>query len=397
MGDNHSALTAAERFLLVPFYGRYLKLHYRMKTEGLASVLPIKGPAFVFANHAHTLDPFLISAVYPYHISWVAGSYLFKMKGVGYLLKHWVHSIPKTQGRSDYSTIRSISEALKRNEIVGLFPEGTRTWDGKMMDITTATAKLVRLFKVPTVFINIEGGFSKKPRWSHTERKGKVYLTVKKILYPDEIKASSISDLVEIVSENLTFDNTLWQKENGIEYYDAKKQADGIERLMYACTCCGSFETMHSEGDAVRCSECGREYKVDGYFNLVSGDDSLSLADYHERERRLLVPLAMTEREKEIFPVGDGILLQTGGKKRNVLLSKDFKLHCYADRMEIRTKEGEAYLMPFADIDSMIICAKYTIELYLKGRLFRIRLKDRESTLKYQDYYFELLKHGNDN
>ena len=202
---------------------------------------------------------------------------------------------------------------------------------------------------------------------------------------------------MEIVSENLTFDNTLWQKENGIEYYDAKKQADGIERLMYACTCCGSFETMHSEGDAVRCSECGREYKVDGYFNLVSGDDSLSLADYHERERRLLGPLAMTEREKEIFPVGDGILLQTGGKKRNVLLSKDFKLHCYADRMEIRTKEGEDYLMPFADIDSMIICAKYTIELYLKGRLFRIRLKDRESTLKYQDYYFELLKHGNDN
>ena len=300
--------------------------------------------------------------------------------------------------RTEHSDpLEPLRQCLREGSSMIIFPEGTRTWDGKMMDITTATAKLVRLFKVPTVFINIEGGFSKKPRWSHTERKGKVYLTVKKILYPDEIKASSISDLVEIVSENLTFDNTLWQKENGIEYYDAKKQADGIERLMYACTCCGSFETMHSEGDAVRCSECGREYKVDGYFNLVSGDDSLSLADYHERERRLLVPLAMTEREKEIFPVGDGILLQTGGKKRNVLLSKDFKLHCYADRMEIRTKEGEDYLMPFADIDSMIICAKYTIELYLKGRLFRIRLKDRESTLKYQDYYFELLKHGNDN
>ena len=110
-----------------------------------------------------------------------------------------------------------------------------------------------------------------------------------------------------------------------------------------------------------------------------------------------LIYFLWLKREKEIFPVGDGILLQTGGKKRNVLLSKDFKLHCYADRMEIRTKEGEDYLMPFADIDSMIICAKYTIELYLKGRLFRIRLKDRESTLKYQDYYFELLKHGNDN
>ena len=392
-----SKMPPAMKYFLVPFYGTYLKLRYGLETKGFEALRDLDGPAVVFANHVHTLDPFFISARFPIHIRWVAGAYLFKMKVPSFLLRHWVQAIPKAQGKSDIETIRNISDALKHGDVVGLFPEGTRTWDGKMMDITTATAKIVRLFKVPTVFINIEGGFSKKPRWSHTERKGKVYLTVKKILYPDEIKASSISDLVEIVSENLTFDNTLWQKENGIEYYDAKKQADGIERLMYACTCCGSFETMHSEGDAVRCSECGREYKVDGYFNLVSGDDSLSLADYHERERRLLGPLAMTEREKEIFPVGDGILLQTGGKKRNVLLSKDFKLHCYADRMEIRTKEGEDYLMPFADIDSMIICAKYTIELYLKGRLFRIRLKDRESTLKYQDYYFELLKHGNDN
>lgn len=392
-----SKMPPAMKYFLVPFYGTYLKLRYGLETKGFEALKDLDGPAVVFANHVHTLDPFFISARFPIHIRWVAGAYLFKMKVPSFLLRHWVQAIPKAQGKSDIETIRNISDALKHGDVVGLFPEGTRTWDGKMMDITTATAKLARLFKVPTVFINIEGGFSKKPRWSHTERKGKVYLTVKKILYPDEIKASSISDLVEIVSENLAFDNTLWQKENGIEYYDAKKQADGIERLMYACTSCGSFETMHSERDAVRCSECGREYKVDGYFNLVSGDDSLSLADYHERERRLLRPLAMREREKEIFPAGDGILLQTGGKKRNVLLSKDFKLHCYADRMEIRTKEGDDYLMPFADIDSMIICAKYTIELYLKGRLFRIRLKDRESTLKYQDYYFELLKHDNDN
>ena len=98
------------------------------------------------------------------------------MKIPSFLLRHWVQAIPKAQGKSDIETIRDISSALKGGGIVGLFPEGTRTWDGKMMDITSATAKLVRLFKVPTVFINIEGGFSKKPRWSHTERKGKVYL-----------------------------------------------------------------------------------------------------------------------------------------------------------------------------------------------------------------------------
>ena len=122
---------------------------------GIEKVLPFKGPAVVFANHTHTNDPFFISAMYPYTIRWVAGSYLFKMKGVGFLLRNLVHAIPKVQGRSDLETIRNISRALKEGDIVGLFPEGTRSWDGEMMDITGATAKLVRIFKVPVVFVHI--------------------------------------------------------------------------------------------------------------------------------------------------------------------------------------------------------------------------------------------------
>lgn len=382
----------AMKYFLLPFYGTYLKLRFGLKTEGFEALEGIDGPALVFANHVHTLDPFFISARFPNHIRWVAGAYLFKMKVPSFLLRHWVQAIPKAQGKSDIETIRDISSALKGGGIVGLFPEGTRTWDGKMMDITNATAKLVRLFKVPTVFINIEGGFSKKPRWSHTERKGKVYLKVKRVLYPDEIKASNITDLIKIVSENLTFDNTLWQKENHIEYYDEKKQADGIERLLYACPSCGSFETMQSNRDRVSCSSCKKEYKVNGYFDLVSKDGSISLSEYHETERKMLLSLLEKKSDEEIFPPGNGILFQTGGKRRNELISKDFKLHCYSDRMIIRCKEAMEYVFPFSEIDSMIICAKYTIELYHMGKLFRIRLKGMESTLKYQDLFFEIQK-----
>ena len=84
-----------------------------MSSTGMEQVLPFKGPAIVFGNHTHTLDPFFISAMYPYTIRWVAGSYLFKMKGVSFLLRHLVGSIPKVQGRSDLETIRSISRVLK--------------------------------------------------------------------------------------------------------------------------------------------------------------------------------------------------------------------------------------------------------------------------------------------
>ncbi len=300
-------------------------------------------------------------------------------------------AIPKTQGRSDLETIRSISSALKNGDAVGLFPEGTRSWDGKMMNITEATAKLVRLFKVPTVFINIEGGFSKKPRWSHKERKGKVYLKVKRILMPDEIKASSISDLLGIVKENLTFDNTAWQKENGIEYFDKARQADGIERVMYQCRSCGSYETLSSYRDEVICSHCGKKYKINGYYDAVDESGSVSLASYHDWEKSKLRELVGSDGE--ILGHGTkGVLFQKGEKGRNVDLSRDFMIHAYPDRISFVFSDGRESSFPYSEIESMIICAKYTVEFYHKGQLYRFRAKGAKSTLKYQDYYSEYIE-----
>ena len=207
-----NALTPAFRFLKLT-YGTYLRHKYHMQGIGFEKVLPYDGPAIVFGNHTHTLDPFFISAFYPYTIRWVAGSYLFKMKGVSFLLRHLVRAIPKIQGRSDLETIRSISAALKDNDIVGLFPEGTRSWDGEMMDITKATAKLVRIFRVPVVFVHIEGGFLNKPRWSDKERKdGSVTVRVVDIMTPEEIASMSLPEITAKVEKNLSFSTDSWEE-----------------------------------------------------------------------------------------------------------------------------------------------------------------------------------------
>ena len=57
------ALTPAFRFLKAT-YGRHLTRRYNLSASGIEAVLPMDGPALVLANHTHTLDPFLISAVY---------------------------------------------------------------------------------------------------------------------------------------------------------------------------------------------------------------------------------------------------------------------------------------------------------------------------------------------
>ena len=381
-----SSLTPAERFLLVPFYGRYLKARYRMRTENMESVLPFKGPAIVFANHAHTLDPFLISAVYPYHISWVAGSYLFKMKMVGYLLTHWVHSIPKAQGRSDLSTIRNISEALGKNQIVGIFPEGTRTWDGEMMDIASGTAKLVRLFRVPVIFIHIKGGFPSHPRWADEERKGPISIEVHRILTSEEIKAMDIGELTEAVRASLSFSNDRWQDEARVPFRGSRR-AEGIESLFYQCPACGSYSSIRASGDSFSCASCGAGARLDGYDRIIDGKriPFTRLAEWHGWERKQLEELFCKEDDgKPLFPADGGMLLMKLEGNRFRVISRSFT--AIATRKAISIPE-EGLVFNFGEISSMVINAKQTIELYCPGGVYRIRLEKGSSPLKIWELY----------
>lgn len=380
------------KYLLLPFYGTYLKKKYRLEFIGKEKIMDLDGPAVVFANHVHTLDPFFISAVYPYHIRWVAGSYLFRMGLVGYLLKNWVQAIPKTQGRSDLATIRNISEALKKGDVVGLFPEGTRTWDGDMMDIQKATAKLVRIFKCPIVFLNIEGGFENKPRWAEDERKGKIVLRVVDVLLPEDISSLGSDEIQDRTTRALSYSHEDWKRRNPGITYKSPHQAEGIERLFYICPRCKSIGTIKAEGDRIYCTRCGASTRLDGRYDLVEdkGFAISSMTGWHEEERKELRRLLKTEdNDKTIFS-DRCILFQKREGNRLVKLSSWCKVESDKENLFIILEEGNPLRFPYKEIESMIICAKYTVEFFHSGQQYRFRLEGRQSSLKYQDLYLEI-------
>ena len=397
------ALTPAFRFLKAT-YGRHLTRRYKLSASGIDAVLPIEGPALVLANHTHTLDPFLISAVYPYTIRWVAGSYLFKMKAVGFLLRHLVGSIAKVQGRSDLGTIRSIGNALKKGDIVGLFPEGTRSWDGEMMDITKATAKLLRLFKVPVVFVHIEGGFLNKPRWSDVERKGPIHVSVVRVLDSGEISSMSLGELSQVTKDCLSFSTDDWQERARIPYEGAH-MAEGSERLFYLCPECHSFSTMHGQGRRVSCSHCGFHADFDDY-GFIHTDcqvvDWRHLRDWHHWETAELGRRLNAQGGGAPLFADHGILFQIPGRKRLLTVSKDFEVsvgregfHFHFSRpFKYEGSSVSSYTFPFSSIESVIVNAKQTIEFFADGRQYRFRTALDRSALKYQEAYAEAVELG---
>ncbi len=147
---------------LLPILRLFIK-----KVDGLKNIP--KDRAFILAaNHQSFLDPLVISAVVIPVIN--KKIHFFALKEGwwnffgAYITMKWAGCIPV--GRTKRSRRSALNQALnflKNNEVVGIFPEGTRTSTGELLKARTGVAKLA-LRGVPVIPLGITGTFGLWPR-----------------------------------------------------------------------------------------------------------------------------------------------------------------------------------------------------------------------------------------
>ncbi|MCK9191432.1 MAG: 1-acyl-sn-glycerol-3-phosphate acyltransferase [Sphaerochaetaceae bacterium] len=368
-------------------YGIYAGKKYKLSLEDENLLDDIDGKCLLLSNHCHLLDPVFISLLFPFHVRWVTGAYLFKLKLLGSLLEKQARCIAKQQGRSDLSTINEMKKAFQNEECVGLFPEGCRTWDGDFNPLdNAATAKLVRIFKVPVIFINLEGAFARKPRWSNVDRKGPIAVKVKRVLYPEEFKHMKIGEINDIINEELGFSHDAYEDKNHIPY-KCNHQVEGLQKILYICPSCGAIDTLDTSGKTAVCTQCSCETEMDDYFKIKSTSHNFkTLHQWREWEKKQLIDVDRFKEEP-------GVLLQTLRDGKMVVLSKKIKV-----RMEnhaiIVSYDDKKLILDFDSITSLILNAKQSIELYHNGTQYRIRLGADGCSLKFFDYFesYEIIK-----
>ncbi len=369
--------------IAIPTWGRWVVRRNNIVGEGLEAMAEIKPPYLVLCNHAHTLDPFFISILSPMDIRWVAGAYLFKLPFLATLLHHLVGAISKQQGRSDMHMMRQITAAFKKGDVVGIFPEGTRTWDGEPVGFDPSLAKLIKLFKVPVVLLNFEGLYGIKPRWTDYRRRGRVILRFKSVLGVEEAKAMSVDELYAHLNNELSFSFRSWQKVKNSPFV-GKRAAEGVEKALYLCPSCKKGSTIQGEGRTITCKSCNLSYTLNEYERLESNTEKKprfdDIAAWRVWQRSYL------QAYHPSFPPDEGALFQTGDEKQLQTIAKTFTLVLKPTQMVLTTK-GKTYIFDFDSIESMIINAKSTLEFYAQGTLYRIRIKPHLSILKYLELY----------
>jgi 1-acyl-sn-glycerol-3-phosphate acyltransferase len=124
--------------------------------------MPASGAVLLVANHLSFLDVFLLGITLRRPLNFVARSSLF-FPVLGYLIRS-MGAFPIQREGMGASGMKETLRRLRRGGIVTLFPEGTRSRDGKLAPLKSGIAVLVSRAGVPVVPAGIAGTFEAWPR-----------------------------------------------------------------------------------------------------------------------------------------------------------------------------------------------------------------------------------------
>jgi 1-acyl-sn-glycerol-3-phosphate acyltransferase len=155
------------------------KLIWRPTVEGLGN-MPPTGPVIVASNHLSFADSLVIPIVAPRKVLFLAKADYFTGTGVrGTLTKAWFTSsgmipVDRDDSKSALASLDLALEVLSRGEAFGIYPEGTRSRDGRLYRGRTGVGHLALTSGAPVVPVGVQGTQNLQPVGARLPRLAKV-------------------------------------------------------------------------------------------------------------------------------------------------------------------------------------------------------------------------------
>jgi len=322
----------------------------------------LKGPYIVLSNHNSNYDPIMIGVAFPQQMYFLASEQVYRMGFASKLIGRYFKPVSKIKGASDVLAITKALRCVRNGYNFCLFPEGNRSFNGKTWPILDATGKLIKVSGAALVTFKLEGEYLSTPRWATGKpRKGKIHGSMVHYYNAEELKAMSVQEVTNHISQDIA-ENTFELQEKRMIRYKGKNLAEGMECALCVCPECKGIDVIRTSGKSVSCVNCGHltDYSEYGFFDESFRFKNLTLwdewqtefyKDYIEKSEGINTPLftdtnctlSAISDEHNVVPLGVTEKGNTG----------DFKF--FKDRIEFNS-----ITIKLADINACSIFARDT-------------------------------------
>jgi 1-acyl-sn-glycerol-3-phosphate acyltransferase len=194
---------------------------FDLKVYGLHHI-PRHGGALIASNHQSYLDPILYNTHLRRPLCYLAKAELFEGNGFLAWLLRSVGAFPVRQGCGDVTAVRQSIQRLREGYLLNIYPEGSRTLDGRIGRIEKGIALIDRRAHVPVIPAVIVGAYEAWP-WNRSYPKP----------WPIRIHFGSPMELANLGSDEIvtTVDHTL--KSMFDELTDSSRQHSRSQHHLY--------------------------------------------------------------------------------------------------------------------------------------------------------------------
>lgn len=145
------------------FFLCYLWVFHRYETHGIKHV-PREGGCIMVSNHASFLDPIAVCCnIWNRHVYFLARDTLFKQSR---FMKWWavaVGTLPIDRTKGDIRALKGAINLVQQGNMLCLFPEGTRTRNGRLQPVKAGIGFLIEKAGVPVIPAYVSGTFEAFP------------------------------------------------------------------------------------------------------------------------------------------------------------------------------------------------------------------------------------------
>ncbi len=188
-------------------FGRFLcrlfcVLFFRIDIQGMEKV-PKKGPFLLICNHQSFLDPIFCAMHLKRFTYFLARDSLFKNKIFAWIISS-VNTIPVKRGKADVTAMKKIIRRLKMGHGLCLFPEGTRSLDGRIAEFKPGFELLARKTKAVIIPVVIDGAYECWPKERPLFKPWhKIMVRYGEPMAPEEIKQYDSKELAEKLTKTV--------------------------------------------------------------------------------------------------------------------------------------------------------------------------------------------------